>query len=294
MGRPPTWDDDQLREAVAASRSLKEVVERLRATAGGASHRAVAVRVEVLGLPTDHFGPAGAGSSEEGPRPRSIRRRWSDEALAEAVAASTSLKGVFDRLGLIPGGSQWQLVRALILELGLDTGHWPSPLETGRPREAVSDEQLRVIVPTARSVAEVSRRLGLPENGRGHARIRDRILALGLDTSHMTGRGWARGRTNPSGRTKRPLERLLVNGSAVPSARLRRRLIEEGIFLPRCSRCGGQEWCGGPMPLELDHINGDRRDNRLENLRLLCPNCHALTPTYRGRNIGRYDGEPLG
>ena len=46
------------------------------------------------------------------------------------------------------------------------------------------------------------------------------------------------------------------------------------------------------MPLELDHKNGDRRDNRLENLWLPCPNCHALTPTYRGRNIGRSNDQP--
>lgn len=69
---------------------------------------------------------------------------------------------------------------------------------------------------------------------------------------------------------------------------LKRRLLEEGVKTARCEGCGGDEWRGAPIPLELDHINGDRRDHRLENLRLLCPNCHAQTPTYRGRNIGRY------
>jgi hypothetical protein len=55
---------------------------------------------------------------------------------------------------------------------------------------------------------------------------------------------------------------------------------------PRCEGCLLYDWCGEPIPLELDHINGDRSDNRLEKLRLLCANCHALTPTYGGRNIG--------
>jgi 5-methylcytosine-specific restriction endonuclease McrA len=69
--------------------------------------------------------------------------------------------------------------------------------------------------------------------------------------------------------------------------RLKLRLIKEGFFEYRCMVCQRTEWQDSPMPLELHHINGDRMDHRLENLQLLCPNCHALTPTYRARNKGR-------
>ena len=54
-----------------------------------------------------------------------------------------------------------------------------------------------------------------------------------------------------------------------------------------CSRCNLTEWLGQLIPLELEHIDGDNSNNSLENLCLLCPNCHALTPTYRGKNIGK-------
>jgi hypothetical protein len=89
------------------------------------------------------------------------------------------------------------------------------------------------------------------------------------------------------GTRRRPLDGLLVRGSRVNSTDLRRRLLEEGIRPHRCEGYARTVRRGQPIPLELDHINGDRTDNRLENLPLLCPNCHALTPTYRGRNIGR-------
>jgi 5-methylcytosine-specific restriction endonuclease McrA len=84
---------------------------------------------------------------------------------------------------------------------------------------------------------------------------------------------------------------LQRNGARIESHRLKRKLLDEGIFDPECATCGGTTWQGVPIPLELEHKNGNRNDNRLENLELLSPNCHALTPTYRGRNIGGYNVE---
>lgn len=84
-----------------------------------------------------------------------------------------------------------------------------------------------------------------------------------------------------------PLEELLIAGPRRNRNHLKRRLFDAGVKQRRCESCGLAEWRGLPVPLALHHVNGDRHDNRLENLQILCSNCHSLTDTWSGRNIPR-------
>lgn len=82
-----------------------------------------------------------------------------------------------------------------------------------------------------------------------------------------------------------PITRLLATSKSRTA--VRRRLLDDGVLENACSICGLREWQGKPISMHIDHINGIRDDHRLENLRMLCPNCHSQTPTYAGRNAKR-------
>jgi len=188
-------------------------------------------------------------------------------------------------LGLEPRGANYETVKKRIRELGIDCSHLRAAGEYGRPLSTCSDQEIIEVVKVSRSLAAVLRQLGLRPGG-NQSRLKRRIEALGLDTSHFLGQGWQKGRRTPVV-PPRPLEEVLVEGSWAQSSHLRMRLIRSGLKEPKCEACGRDTWNDVPIPLELDHRNGRRDDNRLTNLRLLCPNCHAQTPTYRGRNIGQ-------
>ncbi|MGE0298493.1 transposase [Pseudonocardia sp.] len=214
------------------------------------------------------------------PRPR----RWTDEQLAAAVAASRTLSEVCRRLGLRPG--KYDGLRAHIRRLGIDASHLPRAVEgSPRTRRRFRDEDLVEAVRLEASVHGVLRRLGYTTSGGMFRYVVAHIRRLELDTSHFRGQAWARGMQRP--RASCPLHELLVEGSTATSSTLRRRIIAAGLKPAHCEECGLSEWRGERLPLHLDHVNGDHTDNRIQNLRILCPNCHALTDTWCGRKNGR-------
>jgi Zn finger protein HypA/HybF involved in hydrogenase expression len=148
-------------------------------------------------------------------------------------------------------------------------------------RYTYSEQELREAVKTSTSIRQVLEKLNIVPAGGNYQTTNRRIQKLNIDTSHFTGQAWNKGKIIGP---KRSIEEYLKEDSVVQSFKLKSRLIAEGLKEHKCECCGITEWNGKPAPIELDHINGNHHDNRLENLRILCPNCHAQTDTYRGKN----------
>jgi len=148
-----------------------------------------------------------------------------------------------------------------------------------KPRRYTSEE-LENAVTSSLTIRAVLDKLGLTPAGGNYEMIKKRIQELGLDTSHFLGQAILRGKTHDY--STRPLDEILVHGRLENTWRLKNRLIRDGIKSQRCESCGCTEWQGEPVPLELHHRDGDRTNNSLSNILLVCPNCHALTDNYRG------------
>lgn len=143
-------------------------------------------------------------------------------------------------------------------------------------------EQLREAVATSISIRQTMTKLGIVEAGGNYATIRRMIARHNIDSSHFLGMGHYKGKTHRN--TTRPLNEILVYGNYESTHRLKNRLIRDCIKTHQCEKCLRTEWEGDSIPLELHHKDGDRLNNRLDNIELLCPNCHAQTHNYRGKN----------
>ena len=272
MPRPRPWTDDELREAVRSCCTLNEVCRRLGIAAGGQTYESLRRHMSRLGLQLRQDSPDTAAARSGRP--------WTDDQLWQAVRQSRSLKEVSLRLGLTAGARGYENLRRHMSRLGIDGSHLPHTETPTRSARSWSEDELRDVVRDSHSVSEVLRRLGYAPSGGMHRYITGRIRVHGLDTSHFTGQSWSRGCSFPQGQRARPLEEILVKDSTYGSGKLRVRLIAAGLKQARCETCGLSTWRDQRLTLQLDHINGDPTDNRLVNLRILCPNCHSQTDTW--------------
>lgn len=148
-----------------------------------------------------------------------------------------------------------------------------------------TDEQFVELIKNSTNISEVLFKLGysIKGNSWGFSQVRQRMLELGISSKEFKGKSALK--TSPD-KIVDP-SKLLSKNCKHQRTVLRRYVIKEGLIPYKCAICGLSEWNGKTLSLELDHINGINNDNRLENLRFLCPNCHSQTTTYGSRNQQR-------
>ncbi|MEU6808320.1 HNH endonuclease signature motif containing protein [Streptomyces sp. NPDC046831] len=215
--------------------------------------------------------------------------RYTWQQLEDAASCCADLDEVIAFFGARPYGYLRTYLTKRFAHYGIDISHFRPCGRQLRP----SRDELRSAVAESVSLAEVLRRLELGSHGTQRARLRQWIADDKLSTAHFLGQAHRRGKPSPT--ALRP-EGVLVRheaGHRTSTRRLRQALRAVGVP-EQCARCGtGPEWFGRPMTLEIDHINGDWSDDRQENLRLLCPNCHAITSTWCRGGGGRAARHPV-
>ena len=206
---------------------------------------------------------------------------YTRERLTEAAAQCSNMDEVVAFFGSQPYDKLRRYLLKRFDHYGIDVSHFHRRRQRGVQPPRPRADELRQAVEHAISVAGALRALGRPCTGQMRALFRQWTEADGLSTSHFLGQAHQRGKQGPT--PVRQPEDILVRhgrGRRTRTHLLRRALRESGIP-EKCADCGiDPEWLGKPMTLEIDHINGDWSDDRRENLRLLCPNCHATTDTW--------------
>lgn len=154
----------------------------------------------------------------------------------------------------------------------------------------LSDEQFVELLKNSSTISEVLFKLGysIKGNSWGFAKVKQRMSDLNLDGSIFKGKSPV---TKYGTLHKVNASDILKPNCKHARSVLRRYVIKNNLIPYRCAICGCVEWQGRTLSLELDHINGINNDNRIENLRFLCPNCHSQTTTYGSRNQQRNDSE---
>ncbi|MFJ4906708.1 HNH endonuclease signature motif containing protein [Streptomyces sp. NPDC093249] len=279
FGRRDPWrkhTDAAIAEAVVGSTTMREVAQRLGVPPAPGTLSHIRRRITAAGIDVSRFLGLNRSTTD---------LPFTPDELRTAAASVGSVRELARLLGVADDGRSRAALRHLLHKHGTDIAHF------SHRRAAVPEARLRAVVPDATSFADVMRALGLPVNDQNHRRVRRWVAGLALDTSHFERRPWGTVRATTPRSIASTVFRVRPEGSSRENRdRLHRALAEAGVAY-RCVICGNEGmWRGRSITLQIDHVNGDWRDNRRDNLRYLCPNCHAATDTWCRRDRSSRSG----
>lgn len=211
-----------------------------------------------------------------------MKKMYTNNQLKKAVAQSTNFTQVALKLGMKPSSRTNLKRKAQSLDIPFEHFGFAG-------KSTYTEKQLRDAVASSSSFRQVVIKLGLsPKSGGNHKTLKSKVESLGISIEHFHGRGHLKGKSHDWGRRYHLDEILIRNSPYKNNSALKRRLLKEGLLQQRCytKECPIKKpiWLGKRLAFHLEHKNGINNDNRLENLCLLCPNCHSQTDTYCGRN----------